>query len=91
MVKTALQEVQNDKFIVKNPEGEIEEVPFDYGFMCLGMRAKTPLLQALEDTFGDTETEVLNIGDSMRARRIIEGTEEGRNILLTIDKLGFFD
>ena len=34
---------------------------------------------------------VLNIGDSMRARRIIEGTEEGRNILLTIDKLGFFD
>ena len=91
MVKTALQEVQNDKFIVKNPEGEIEEVPFDYGFMCLGMRAKTPLLQALEDTFGDTQTEVLNIGDSMRARRIIEGTEEGRNILLTIDKLGFFD
>ena len=36
MTNTALQEVKNDRFIVKNPEGEIEEIPFDYGFICLG-------------------------------------------------------
>lgn len=91
MVNTALQEVQDDRFIVKNPEGEIEEVPFDYGFMCLGMRAKTPLLQDLENEYQDTETVIYNIGDSKRARRIIEGTEEGRNILYVLDKMGFIN
>ena len=78
---TALQEVQNDRFIVKNPEGEIEELPFDYGFICLGMRANTPVFGELEEAFSDTNVEIVNIGDSKRARRIIEGTEEGRNIL----------
>ena len=81
MTNTALQEVKNDRFIVKNPEGEIEEVPFDYGFICLGMRANTPVLSEIEEAFSDTNVEIVNIGDSKRARRIIEGTEEGRNIL----------
>ena len=81
MTNTALQEVKNDRFIVKNPEGEIEEVPFDYGFICLGMRANTPVLNEIEEAFSDTNVEIVNIGDSKRARRIIEGTEEGRNIL----------
>ena len=81
MTNTALQEVKNDRFIVKNPESEIEEVPFDYGFICLGMRANTPVLSEIEEAFSDTNVEIVNIGDSKRARRIIEGTEEGRNIL----------
>ena len=81
MTNTALQEVKNDRFTVKNPEGEIEEVPFDYGFICLGMRANTPVLSEIEEAFSDTNVEIVNIGDSKRARRIIEGTEEGRNIL----------
>ena len=81
MTNTALQEVKNDRFIVKNPEGEIEEVPFDYGFICLGMRANTPVLSEIQEAFSDTNVEIVNIGDSKRARRIIEGTEEGRNIL----------
>ena len=67
--------------VVKNPEDEIEEVPFDYGFICLGMRANTPVLSEIEEAFSDTNVEIVNIGDSKRARRIIEGTEEGRNIL----------
>ena len=81
MTNTALQEVKNDRFIVKNPEGEIEEIPFDYGFICLGMRANTPVLSEIDEAFRDTNVEIVNIGDSKRARRIIEGTEEGRNIL----------
>ena len=32
---------------------------------------------------------VVNIGDSVRARRIIDGTEEGRNILNTLRKRGY--
>ncbi len=91
MVNTALQEVCADKFIVKNPQGEIEEIPFDYGFICLGMRAETPLMKALDDEFGDTEVEIYNIGDSKRARRIIEGTEEGRGILNVLELHDFLD
>ena len=89
MTNTALQEVTNEKFIVKTPEGNIEDVPFDYGFICLGMRANTPVLSELEDAFADTNVEIVNIGDSKRARRIIEGTEEGRNILSVLARHDF--
>ena len=89
MTKTALQEVCDDKFIVKNPEGEIENVDFDYGFICLGMRANTPVLKDLENAFADTNVEVYNIGDSKRARRIIEGTTEGRNIIEVLKRHDF--
>ena len=86
MTNTALQEVCNDKFIVKNPEGEIENIDFDLGFICLGMRANTPLMDAINEEFGDSDVEIYNIGDSKRARRIIEGTEEGRNIIKVLEK-----
>lgn len=89
MTKTALQEVHNDKFVVKNPEGEIEDVPFDYGFICLGMRANTPVLKDLEEAYADTNVEVYNIGDSKRARRIIEGTTEGRNVIEVLKRHDF--
>lgn len=86
MVNTMLQEVRNDRFIVKTPQDEIKELPFDYGFVCLGMKASTPVLKELEETFSDTNVEIINIGDSKRARRIIEGTEEGRNILSVLER-----
>lgn len=86
MTQTALLEVKKDCFMVKTPEGETQELPFDYGFICLGMRSNTPLLHDLLDAFSDTNVEILNIGDSKRARRIIEGTEEGRNILNVLAK-----
>lgn len=89
MTKTALQEVHNDKFVVKNPEGEIEDVPFDYGFICLGMRASTPILKDLEKAYADTNVEIYNIGDSKRARRIIEGTTEGRNVIEVLKRHDF--
>lgn len=86
MVNTMLQEVRNDRFIVKTPQDEIKELPFDYGFICLGMKASTLVLKELEETFSDTNVEIINIGDSKRARRIIEGTEEGRNILSVLER-----
>lgn len=86
MTQTALLEVKKDCFMVKTSEGETQELPFDYGFICLGMRSNTPLLHDLLDAFSDTNVEILNIGDSKRARRIIEGTEEGRNILNVLAK-----
>lgn len=86
MVNTMLQEVRNDRFIVKTPQDEIKELPFDYGFICLGMKASIPVLKELEENFSDTNVEIINIGDSRRARRIIEGTEEGRNILSVLER-----
>lgn len=53
------------------------------------MRANSPLLAELEKEFEDTDTYVYNIGDSVRARRIMEGTMEGRAILNVLETEGF--
>ena len=54
------------------------------------MKAEHPVLHTLREAFEDDDSiEILNIGDSVRARRIIEGTEEGRNILSTLEKRGY--
>lgn len=90
-VSTALQEVKENAFVVKTPEGNIEELTFDLGFNCLGMRANNPILEALEQEFGGTDTVVYNIGDSVRARRIMEGTMDGRAILNVLENQGYLD
>ncbi len=87
MLNTALLEVKADSFLVKTENGE-ETLDFDYGFVCLGMRANNPILDALYNEFDDS-VEILNIGDSVRARRIIEGVYEGRNILSALSKRNF--
>ncbi|MBR0308197.1 MAG: FAD-dependent oxidoreductase [Mogibacterium sp.] len=88
---TALQEVRPDCFVVKNPDGSIEEVDFDYGCICMGLKSNNPVLDMLNEEFGDGSVEIMNIGDSKRQRRIIDGTEEGRNILKVLEKRGFID
>ena len=90
LVNTKLLEVKPEAFVVETPSGEQEELVFDYGFVCLGMKANAPVLDKLNEEFGDTDVEIVNIGDSVRARRIIEGTEEGRNILNVLDRHGYF-
>lgn len=89
MTNTALKDVRPDSFLVETKDGQ-EELNFDYGFVCLGMKSNQPVLQDIRETFDDESgIEVINIGDSIRARRIIEGTEEGRNILSTLEKHGY--
>ncbi|MCC8074420.1 MAG: NAD(P)/FAD-dependent oxidoreductase [Clostridiales bacterium] len=87
---TALEEVKADRFVVKR-NGVVEDLVFDYGFMCLGMRSNNPLLPALQEAFEDTNVEIYTIGDSVRARRIIEGTAEGRAVLQMLEHKGFID
>ena len=41
-VNTALQEVKENAFTVKLPDGTIQDLTFDYGFNCLGMRSNNP-------------------------------------------------
>ena len=88
LTSTALQEVHKDHFIVKRNDKN-EQLDFDYGFVCLGMRSYSPILNDLKEAFKDSDVEVLNVGDSVRARRIIDGTLEGRNIVETLKIKGF--
>ena len=88
LTQTALQEVKADAFVVKSNENTYE-VPFDYGFVCLGMRGKNQVYQDLLSAFAGEDVEILNIGDSQRARRIIDGTFEGRNILTTLKQKNY--
>lgn len=88
-VNTALQEVKENAFTVKLPDGQIKDLEFDFGFNCLGMRSNNPVLPQIEEAFKDTDTYVYTIGDSVRARRIMEGTMEGRAVLNVLESQGF--
>ena len=88
LTNTALSEVKDNSFIVRR-DGKEEELEFDYGFVCLGMRANAPVLKSLRENFDSSKVEIVNIGDSVRARRIIEGVQEGRNILNTLRKRNY--
>lgn len=90
-VNTALQEVKENSFVVQTAEGQVVELPFDYGFNCLGMRSNNPILEQLQKTFEPEGVIVYPIGDSIRARRIMEGTMEGRAILNVLENAGFID
>ena len=80
MTSTKLKEVHEDYFIVEK-DGKESKIPFDYGFICLGMKAYNPLYQQLKDYYQEENVDILEIGDCKRARRIIEGTQEARNII----------
>ena len=88
LTKTALLEVKDSSFLVKG-DGEPYELPFEYGFVCLEMRAQGELYQSLAEEFSSEDVEIMNIGDSQRARRIIDGTQEGRNILTILEQRGY--
>lgn len=83
---TALVEVASDHFKVKKDNSE-QKLDFDYGFVCLGMRSENAGLSELQEYFADKNVEVVNIGDSSRTRKIIDGMNEGRGILVTLEKI----
>ena len=84
---TALVEVNEDNFKVKKDEKEVT-MNFDYGFVCLGMRSQIEGLKEIQEYFGEKNVEVVNIGDSVRARKIIDGVREGRDVILALEKIG---
>lgn len=89
MPNTALKEVFDDHFLVETKDG-LKKLYFDYGFVCLRMKAEHPVLTSIREAFeDDNKIKILNIDDSVRARRIIEGTQEGRNIVNALVTRGF--
>lgn len=86
---TALTKVQADCFTVRSQEHTITELPFDFGFVCLGMKSGSPVLEEIEEKLKSDDIEFVNVGDALRARRIIEGVQEGRNILMSLERRGY--
>jgi 2,4-dienoyl-CoA reductase (NADPH2) len=84
---TQLLAVNANSFTVRK-QGETLELPFDYGFVCLGMRADQNGLQDIQNWGREQQVKVVNVGDSVMARRIIDGVREGRNILYTLEDMG---
>ena len=87
MTETDLVEVRDDSFLVSE-WGDEHELPFDLGFVCLGMKANANGVAELTQHFTEQGVEVLNIGDSRAARRIIDGTREARDIVVTLRNIG---
>lgn len=80
MTSTTLKEVKGDRFIVTK-DGQTVELPFDQGFVCLGMSANKPMAEELAAYCGESGARLLNIGDRRQARRIIDGVREGRELV----------
>ncbi|MGL4336707.1 MAG: FAD-dependent oxidoreductase, partial [Turicibacter sp.] len=87
LTSTSLLEVSSNNFRIER-NGAEELLAFDYGFVCLGMRSHQPMLASISEYFATRQVEVINIGDSARARRIIDGVTEGRNITVTLEAMG---
>lgn len=87
--ETSLIQVAKDHFKVQH-KGEEMVLPFDFGFICLGMETANPIFNELQEAFSKTEVELINIGDSCSTRKIIDGIREGRNILTTLEKISAF-
>ena len=52
------------------------------------MRANTAGLNEIEQWARANNVKIMNIGDSLMARRIIDGVREGRNVLDTLEDMG---
>ncbi|SFK99959.1 NAD(P)/FAD-dependent oxidoreductase [Brevibacillus centrosporus] len=86
LYNTTLIEVNKESFsLLKN--GNIIDEYFDYGFVCLGMESENALLTEVQDYFKQKKIEIINIGDSRLPRKILEGVQEGRDIIMTLRKL----
>ena len=90
LANTALQTVNDSSFTVKNPEGAVVDINFDYGFVCLGMRSENGEFPKVEAYAEEKGVKLFNIGDSARVRRIISGVEEGRNVVKILEVMGVF-
>ena len=84
-----LEEVKRNSFVISGEDGE-RELPFDYGFVCLGLRANQK--GCVEMMVHCEEKGILftRIGDCTRARRVFEGITEGRNIVELLKVHGFY-
>lgn len=83
LTNTKLVEVKHNSFIVEH-RNQDKELIFDEGFVCLGMKSFNPLCETLDLHRQNSNTKTMNIGDSKRARKIIDGIREAHNVIEVI-------
>lgn len=88
---TSLLEVGDTSVLIENPDGTREELPFVAGFVCLGMRSVAQPYDELAAHFAGSGVELMNIGDSNGVGKIIDATAQGRDVLLTLERIGVLD
>lgn len=86
MLETTLQEVKEDRFVVRR-KGQIEELEFDYGFVCLGLTPVTQFIDEFREHADQHNYVFQQIGDSKQARKLIDGMREGRDIIAAIQSI----
>ena len=80
MTQTKLLEVQSTCFITDKGI-----LPFDIGVICLGLCSYNPLFNEMRAI-----AKTISVGDALRApRQIIDGVQEGRDIIKTIELMGY--
>lgn len=80
LLNTKLIEVKESSFIVEQ-KSKIQEINFDLGFICLGLMPNNNILSILKEYKQTNTVELINIGDSKKCRKIIDGVFEGRSII----------
>lgn len=84
LTETTLLEVRADSFLVKDQDGKEIELPFDYGFVCLGMTPENSMTKNFQDHAEQNGYQFEKIGDSKAARKLIDGMREGRDVIAAI-------
>lgn len=87
MLSTTLQEVKSDRFIVMTKNGKVEELEFDYGFICLGLTPVTKYIDELRSNANKDKFVFQQIGDSKQARKLIDGMREARDVIASIQAI----
>ena len=77
-VSTKLIEIK-DKSIIVEKDGELEEIPCDNVVLAMGFRPNDSIFKELEG-----EINISNVGDSVRARKVLDATREAFDAVLEI-------
>lgn len=85
--KTKLTEVTKEAFTVEREDGSEENLDYDLAFVCLGMQAINEPVAEIKAFAEKQDKHFLNIGDSARPRKIIDGVFEGRQIVAYLDMM----
>jgi NADPH-dependent 2,4-dienoyl-CoA reductase/sulfur reductase-like enzyme len=87
MTDTKLVEVQDNAFVVESGGKRITLV-FDVGAVCLGMIPVNEGLDELRAYCESEGVEFMNIGDSKKPGKLINGSSAGRDILVALSQMG---
>lgn len=87
-VSTSLTEVRDDGVVAQGADSRPEFFAMVHGVICLGMRPVVSGLPELTERCTGAGIAVMNIGDSVRPRKIIDAVREGRGVLRMLDELG---